>query len=133
MDISKFFAKKRGLSDQSNNGDEAKHLLEESSASIGSPNSPGDVFQESLKSPDCMKTLLNCLQNLDKQVKELYILVQSSNKKHIKSKEHLSDLNESINFMTKTFFDYEKDRANKEKLIKYLREELSSLNEHMIS
>ena len=98
-----------------------------------SPNSPGDVFQESLKSPDCMKTLLNCLQNLDKQVKELYILVQSSNKKHIKSKEHLSDLNEPINFMTKTFFDYEKDRANKEKLIKYLREELSSLNEHMIS
>ena len=59
MDISKFFAKKRDLSDQSNDGDEAKLVREESSASSSSPNSPSDVFQESFKSPDCMKILIS--------------------------------------------------------------------------
>ena len=131
MDISKFFAKKKDLSDQSNNDDEPKRLCEESSASSSSPDSPSDSFQESLKSPDCMKILLNCFKNLDKQVKELYILAQSNNEKHIKSEKQLLDLTESINFMTKKFDDYEKDRAEKEKLIKDLREEVSSLkNEH---
>ena len=131
MDISKFFAKKRDLSDQSNNGDEPKRLREESSASSSSPDSPSDVFQESLKSPDCMKILLNCFKNLDKQVKELYVLAQSNNEKHIKGEKQLLDLTESINFMTKRFDNYEKDWAEKEKLIKDLREEVPSLkNEH---
>ena len=92
-----------------------------------SPNSPGDVFQESLKSPDCMKILFNCLQNLDKQIKQLYILAQSNNEKQIKDEKHLLDLTKIINFMTKKIDDYEKDRAEKEKLIKDLREKLSSL------
>ena len=131
MDIPKFFAQKRDLSDQSNNGDEPKLLHEESSASSSSPDSLFHVVQESLKSPDCMKILLNCLKNLNKQVKELFILAQSNNEKHIKGEKQLLDLTESINFMTRKIDDYEKDRAEKEKLIKDLREELSSLkNEH---
>ena len=101
MDISKCFAKKRNLSDQSSNGDEPKRFCEESSASSSSPDSPSDVFQESLKSPDCMKILLNCFKNLDEQAKELYILAQSNNEKHIKGEKKLLDLTESINFMTK--------------------------------
>ena len=131
MDISKFFAKKRDLSDQSNDGDEPKRLREESSASSSSPDSPSDVFQGSLKSPDCIKILLNCFKNLDKQVKELYILARSNNEKHIKGEEQLLDLAESVNFMTKKIDDYEEDRAEKGKLIKDLREEISSLkNKH---
>ena len=66
MDISKFFAKKRDLSNQSNNGEE------ESLASSSSPNSPSDIFQESLKSHDWMKILLNCFKNLDNQVKVIF-------------------------------------------------------------
>ena len=64
-----------------------------------------------------MKILLNCLQNL----------AQSNNEKDIKGEKHLSDLTESISFMTKEIDDYEKDRAEKEKLIKDLREEVPSL------
>ena len=92
MDISQYFAKKRDLSDQSSDGDEPKRLCEESSASSSSPDSPSNIFQESLKSPDCMKILLNCFKNLDKQVKELYVLAQSNNKKHIKGKKQLLNL-----------------------------------------
>ena len=68
---------------------------------------------------------------MDKQVKELYILAQSNIEKHIKGEKQLLDLTESINCMTKKCDDYEKDRAEKEKLIKDLREQISSLkNEH---
>ena len=76
MDISKIFAKKRDLGDQYNNSNEPKQLREESSASSSSPNPPRNVFRGSFIFPDCMKIKLNCLQNLDKQVKELYILAQ---------------------------------------------------------
>lgn len=65
------------------------------------------------------------LQNLHKQVKELNILAQSNNEKYIKGEKNLSDLTGSINFMTKKCDDYEKDRAQNEKLIKDLREEAS--------
>ena len=61
-----------------------------------------------------MKILLNCFKNLNMQVTELYILAQSNNKKHIKGEKQLLDLTESINFMTKKFDDYEKDRAANE-------------------
>ena len=121
MDISKFLAKKRNLSDQSNNDDEPKWFREGSSVSNSSPNLPSNVFQESLKSPDCMKILLNCFQNLHKEVNELYILAQSNNEKHNKGKKQLLDLTESIIFMTKKCDDYEKDRAEKETLIIDLR------------
>ena len=89
MDVSKFFSKKRDLSDQSNDGDKPKQLRDESSASSSSPNSSSDVFQESLKSLTCMKIPLHCFKNLDKQVNELYILAQSNNVKHIKVEKQL--------------------------------------------
>ena len=64
---------------------------------------------------------------MDKQVKELYIPAQLNNEKHFKNEKHLSDLAEPINFMTKNFNDCQKNRPEKEKLIKVLREEVSYL------
>ena len=59
---------------------------------------------------------------MDKQVKELHILAQSTNnEKHIKGEKQLLDPTECINFMTKKIDDYEKDRTEKEKMIKDLR------------
>ena len=80
-----------------------------------------------------MKIMLNCSKNLDKQVKELYILAQSNNEKHIKGEKQLLDLTESINFMIKKFDDYEKDRVEKEKLIKYLKKKYLPLKMDMSS
>ena len=44
IDISKCFAKKKDVSDNSNNGYEARGLQEDSLAGSNSSNSPGDVF-----------------------------------------------------------------------------------------
>ena len=70
MDITKFFdRKKRELSSQSVDDDDSKRPREESNNSTSTPVSPGDVFEESWKSGDCVKMLVNCMQNIEKQVK----------------------------------------------------------------
>ena len=53
--------KKRELSSKSADGDDSKRPNEESNNSTSTPTSPGDVFQESLKSGDCVKILVNCI------------------------------------------------------------------------
>ena len=63
IDITKFFdRKKREFSSQSADGDDSKRPREESNNSTGTLSSPGDVFEESLKSGDCVKILVNCMQ-----------------------------------------------------------------------
>ena len=73
--------KKREQSSQSVDGNDSKRPREESNNSTSTPTSPGDVFEESLKSPDCVKILVNCMQNIDKENKE----------KHIKGESDLSE------------------------------------------
>ena len=63
IDITKFFdRKKREFSSQSADGDDSKRPREESNNSTSTLSSPGDVFEESLKSGDCVKILVNCMQ-----------------------------------------------------------------------
>ena len=50
--------KKRELSSQSADGDDSKRPREESNKSTTTPTSPGDVFEESLKSGDSVKILV---------------------------------------------------------------------------
>ena len=86
MDISKFLnSKKRDSSNNSNSEEDTKRQREESP--FESPNvsmldtrkTPGNVFEESLKSEDCVKILLNCLRNLEKEVKDILKLALSNN------------------------------------------------------
>ena len=84
-DITKFFdRKKRELSSQSADDDKSKKPREESNNSTSTSTSPGDVFEESLKSGDCVKTLVTCMQNIGKGVKELFLLDQENKEKRIK-------------------------------------------------
>ena len=68
MDITTFFnSKKRNLSNKSNTEEDAKWQSEESLSEspnvsmLDTPKTPGDVFEESLNSEDCVKILLSCL------------------------------------------------------------------------
>ena len=91
MDITEFFyQKQRELSSQSAYGDDSERPREENNSSTSTPASPGDVFEESLKSGDCVKILVNCMQNIEKQVKELSLLAQESKEKHIKGESDLA-------------------------------------------
>ena len=56
-----FWPKKRELSSKSSDRDDSKRPHEESNNSTYTPASPCDVFEESLKSGDCVKILGNCM------------------------------------------------------------------------
>ena len=90
-------------------GDDSKRPREESNSSINTPTSPGEVFEESLKSGDCVKILVNCMQNIEKQVKELFLLVQEK-EKYINSESDLSELTKAIDLIPGKFDDYERER-----------------------
>ena len=138
MDITKFFNnKKRDLSNNSNTEEDAKRQREESPSEspnvsmLDTPKTPGDVFEESLKLEDCVKILLSCLRNLEKEVKDIHKLALSNNDNQIKGEKQLADLSESIKFMSDKFDEFEKERQEQKKVIEELRGEVSSLNEKL--
>ena len=65
QDISRFFdhsLKKRDLSNNSNDGETSKKPREGSLNTSRSSDVPDDLFTESLKDPDCVAILLNCIK-----------------------------------------------------------------------
>ena len=122
MDITKFFdRKKRKPSSQSVDCDDTKRTREESSNSTSTPTSPGDVFEESLKSGDCMIIL-------EKQVKELFLLAQENKEKHIKGESDLTELTKATDWISGKFDDYERERREKDRIIEGFKSEVSDLN-----
>ena len=92
---------------------------------LDSPKSPGNVFSESLKSNKCVEILMNCLKNLEKEDKELKDLASSNNANQIKGERKLLQLKHAVDFISNKSDDFEHDRLEKEKIIKYLKEEVT--------
>lgn len=57
-------------------GDDSKRPREDRYSSTSKPTSPGDVFEENFNSGDYVTILVNCMQNIKKQVKELVLMAQ---------------------------------------------------------
>ena len=140
MDITNFFnSKKRDLSNNSNTEEYAKRRREESPSEspnvsmLHTPKTPGDVFEESPKSEDCVKILLSCLRNLEKEVRDIHKLALSNNDNQIKGEKQLADLSEWIKFMSDKFDEFEKERQEQKKVIEELQGKVSSLNEKLNS
>ena len=116
------------MNNNSNTGEDAKRQREESPSKshnvsmLDTPKTPGDVFEESLKSEDCVKMLLSCLRNLEKELKDIHkSALSNNNNNQIKGEKQLADLNESINFMSDKFDEFEKQRQEQKKVIEELR------------
>ena len=45
-----------------------------------------------MKADDCVKILVKCIQNIEKQVKELFLLERENKEKHTKGESDLSEL-----------------------------------------
>ena len=66
MDIAKFFErKKRDLSSNNSAGEKASLKKSREKNPDDSIGLETDVFSQGLKSPECVKILCNCLQNLE--------------------------------------------------------------------
>ena len=138
MDTGKYFSKKRDLSsNNSNDGEVAKKVREDVQGSASSDISTGtdDVFATALESPNCKDILFMTLKKLDLQMKEIHALSQENKESNIKGECHLAGVAESISLMNEKFKDinkkfdnYEKERKEKGKEIKDLKEKVLILS-----
>ena len=64
-----FKSKKWDLSNNSEDGGESSKKQRKGSINDSSVSDNTEVFAEGLKSPECVSILLNCLQNLEKEIK----------------------------------------------------------------
>ena len=79
-----FDRQKRDLSDKSNEDNERKKARErESSLKISLSKSGTDIFEEGIESPRCAAILYSCLQNLEKEVNEIFELSSSTKEAQI--------------------------------------------------
>ena len=125
-DIKSFFLKKkRELSSNSNDGDEPKKLRGEESIET---TDSGDVFGEELNSQDCVAILYSCMKDLEKQLKEIFILNKNMNERQIKGEGQLIELTKSVEHLNGSFEKLEKDMAEKDKKIGNLESQVSILS-----
>ena len=99
MDITKFLrvSKNRDLNNQSDSGEQQKKAREGSSEDNLEV---GSVFTTSMDSPECLQILFNCLQNVEKSVKEIYDMQEKTQSSQIKGELQLKDLSEADEFIT---------------------------------
>ena len=88
-----------------------------------------DVFNDGLDNEDCGGILLNCLKNLEKEVKYIRSLADQNRQTHSKGEQSLADLSKSVKFITDKFDKYEKEREEKNEIIKKVNEKVSALTE----
>ena len=130
MEIAKYFeriSKKRDLSNNSSDEEASKKLregsLDNSAVSDVSANNE-DPFTEGLKSPECVSILMNCMQNLEKQVGLIFKMLEKTEDRQITGECELTDLAKCAEFITQKFDENEKDQREKDAIIATLQNEL---------
>ena len=100
--------KKRDLSFKLRNGEDAKKVKEnaESTATLSD-----EVFSDGLNSLECANILVNCLRNIENQVKELFVLNEE-----IKNAQII--VTESLQFFSNKFEELERENKKNSKKIK---------------
>ena len=132
LDITNFFkSKKADLSNNSEESGKSSTKQHKGSLNDSSVYENTEVFTEGLKSPECVSILFNCLQKLEKEMKILGDIAQTTQENQIKGTTQLTDLQESVNFINEKFQEYEQDRREKEREIKELKENISTLSKRL--
>ena len=70
-------------------------------------------LKRALTLTDCVKILVNCMQNIEKQEKELVLLAQENKKKHIKGVSNLSELTKTIDHTSSMIMKEKNERKTK--------------------
>ena len=72
-----------------------------------------------------------CLQNVEKNVKEIHEMQEKTQSSQIKGELQLKELSEAVEFITKKFDQYEAERKEKEKIINNLQEKVSEMSNEL--
>ena len=104
LDITNFFKnKKRNLRNNQEEGVEPSKKQRKGSLDDSSVSEYTEVFPEGLKAPEYVNILFNCLQNLEREIKILRDIAQTTQENQIKSTMQLTDLQESVDSINETF------------------------------
>ena len=130
MEITNYFNKattnKRQLSEQSNNGEEPKKLREEGSQT-DSGNVWDDVFLVGLPSDQANSAMIQYMKRFEAQLKDLHNTTEQTKNSQIKGEEQLRELTKFIEFANNRFDEYEKEKKEKDELIKNLRKDVNDM------
>ena len=88
-----------------------------------------NVFNDGLDNEACRVILLNYLKNLEEKDKTVRRLVDQNRLTQIKGEQSLPNLSKSVKFITDKFDEYEKEREEKNEIIKKLNEKVSASTE----
>ena len=88
-----------------------------------------DLFTESLKEPDCVAILLNCIKKMEKQITQIFDNTNELKEKQIKGESHLQELSDAADFVTKKFDKYEHESKKREEIINNLMENVAKLTQ----
>ena len=77
-----------------------------------------DVFKDSLKYEDCTLILQRCMGNIERKMEELCIATENTKESQIKGELQLVSMNKTINFTSEKLKLFEKDRREKDEIIK---------------
>ena len=120
MEIAKYNIKKTWFKQQIEQWESIKETcessLDNSACSDVSVNNE-DPFTEGLEPPECASILINCMQNLEKQVGQIFKMLKKIENYQIRDKCQLIDLAKVVDFITQKFNDYEKDWCEKDEII----------------
>ena len=115
QDFSITVQKKRDLINNSNDGETSKKPREGSLNTSTSSDIPNDLFTESLKDPNCVALLLNCIKKMEKQITQIFDNTNELKEKQIKDKSQLQKPSNSVDFITKKFDKYKQEKKEREK------------------
>ena len=104
------------LSNNSNNGEALKKLRKGSLNTRMSRDISDDLFIQSLKDPECVAILLNCVKT-EKQITNIFSDTIKLKEKQIKGESHLQEVSNAVDFVTKKFDPYKQERKKGEKTI----------------
>ena len=91
-------SRKRDLSDKLKDGEDSKKVKESDSLN----SLPDKIFSDGLNSPELAKLLINSLEIIENQVKELFTFHEEADESQIK-------VTESLEFMSAKFDNLEKE------------------------
>ena len=132
-DIKNYFPtlNKRVLSDQSENGEESEKLRE---GSVGSNAESNEEVSRETPELDTNPVIVTENQSVEDTLKDLqakmvkiFKLAQKTSESQIKGEQQLIDLTKSVKYISEQFDEYEKDRKEKEEIIKNLEGKVNNL------
>ena len=125
MEITKFFDKKKqDLKSKSIDEDDSERPQVPSLENSIMNSINTDVFNEFLKSEDCVIILYSCMKILKEEMKKVIQMCKRIKDSPINGETQLKYVSESIDFMNNKFDEYERERQEKDKIIDSMKNDM---------